>query len=369
MSKRISYPDDNNKPRRKSTKKSVMKKGLLFYVLDFIKAIKKFFKNLVYADVLGDPKKKIVLVYSVIIVILAIFVTTITNKNSYGIYIGDDLAVSIPYDKAVTFEEVYGNIITGLENKEGTKIQLSENVSMKRENAGRKSIVKDVDKALLEVSSKLTYKIEAAQIYVADEYIATVKTEQIANGILDKLAKRFITNDSADVTYEFVEKVEFRKIFVTESELATENNVYDTLSSDYEVSDIYTVQSGDTLSSIAVKMNISLEELLALNSDINVNSVIRIGQNLNIISRRPNLSIRTTETVSRTEPIPFTQETRENANEGTSYNVKSQNGKDGEMEVIEKIIKVNGILQGTEIAETKIITEAVPEIYEVGTRG
>ncbi len=64
----------------------------------------------------------------------------------------------------------------------------------------------------------------------------------------------------------------------------------------------YTVQPGETISSIALKFGISIEELLAANPGINPN-ILSIGTTLNIPAKPANLSGEATPT-----PAPFTVE-------------------------------------------------------------
>lgn len=59
----------------------------------------------------------------------------------------------------------------------------------------------------------------------------------------------------------------------------------------YLEQETYKIQSGDVLGSVAKKHNLTTSELLALNPDITVDTVLQIGQALNVTVAKPFVTL------------------------------------------------------------------------------
>jgi len=138
------------------------------------------------------------------------------------------------------------------------------------------------------------------------------------------------------------------------------------LNAELEIEGTYTVRSGDSFDAIAINLGISSSELWELNPEVTDPSRIREGQQLNTITYKPLLSIRTVEEVTMTVAEPKPIQTEENHEMRRSFRRVLQPGRDGESEVTMRITRVNGEkVDETELDRT-VITAPLTEIVEVG---
>ncbi len=151
---------------------------------------------------------------------------------------------------------------------------------------------------------------------------------------------------------------------VTKLETAIED-----VTKDKEAKTIYEVVSGDTLSGIASKTGISVDELIELNESLeNERSIIRVGDELTITVPQPELS------VTRDE-LSYYEGTYEadiiyvyNDDWYTTQEVTLQQPQSGYHKAVEKTSYLNGDVVSTSVVKEEIIAEAVPKIVEKGTK-
>ena len=110
-------------------------------------------------------------------------------------------------------------------------------------------------------------------------------------------------SDDAPVTFQdyetglislaFVETIEIAEGYVPASELTDLSVAIENVTKEHETAYEYTIVAGDTLSGISLKLNIPIEDLIALNPDKlqSVNSTLHINDTLIITVPEPELSI------------------------------------------------------------------------------
>jgi murein DD-endopeptidase MepM/ murein hydrolase activator NlpD len=133
----------------------------------------------------------------------------------------------------------------------------------------------------------------------------------------------------------------------------------------------HTVVAGESFGTIATNFNMTQDELFALNPELTQESVkaLKIGQTIKVTVKVPVVAIKTTQTVTSEEEIPYTSKVIENANEKKTYRKVITEGQNGKKEVTAEVTYVNGIKSSTKTISEKVITEAVNEEVEVGTLG
>lgn len=132
--------------------------------------------------------------------------------------------------------------------------------------------------------------------------------------------------------------------------------------------EVYEIELGDCLSTIASDHNIKLSELFDLNEGLDENSVIMPGDQVIITVPKPELSVITTERATYEEVYNADVEYVDNDSmyRGTSNVI--QEGSEGYRRVTANITATDGKESGREILTETIIEESVPKIIEVGTQ-
>ena len=104
--------------------------------------------------------------------------------------------------------------------------------------------------------------------------------------------KDFEDYEQGLISMSFAEEVEVVEAYLDESELTPLDQAVEEVIKEQEVSAVYEVQPGDTLSGIALTVNIPMETLVEMNDSLeNINTTIRAGQELIITVPEPELSV------------------------------------------------------------------------------
>ena len=94
------------------------------------------------------------------------------------------------------------------------------------------------------------------------------------------------------ISMDFSEKVEIVEAYLDVTQLTPLDQAIEEVIKEQEVNSVYIVESGDTLSEIAMKVNIPMDKLVEMNDALTtVNTMIKAGQELIITIPEPELSV------------------------------------------------------------------------------
>lgn len=130
----------------------------------------------------------------------------------------------------------------------------------------------------------------------------------------------------------------------------------------------YYVQKGDVLGTIAQDHGLSLKELLALNPQVDENSILQIGQELVVKAEVPLLSVVTVENIKREQGIAYPVEIEYSDEMYKGDSKVIQPGKEGKKYVVYQITKENGEVVDKQIVEEEVLVEPEAEVKLVGTK-
>lgn len=169
-----------------------------------------------------------------------------------------------------------------------------------------------------------------------------------------------------DIAFE--QEVEVVQTYVSSDEVMDLDAAINLVTKDQEKNKIYEVVSGDCLSVVAEKNNISVSKIVELNEYLEENSVLQIGDEIVVTVPEPELSVIVTEQATYEEEYTLPVEYVENNNWYTTKKEVKQEGSAGYREVTAKITSRNGTETKRDILQENIIKEAVPKIIEIGTQ-
>lgn len=170
------------------------------------------------------------------------------------------------------------------------------------------------------------------------------------------------------MSMSFAEEVEIVEAYLDESQLTPLNQAVEEVIKEQEVNSVYVVVSGDTLSGIAIKVDIPMEKLVEMNDSLEtINSTIRVGQELIITVPEPELSVDRQEQVYLDEVYDADVEYVDNDSWYTYQTKVLQEPHAGARKVIAIISYRNDKIVGREIIKEEIVMAAVPKIVERGT--
>lgn len=181
--------------------------------------------------------------------------------------------------------------------------------------------------------------------------------------------KTFEDYDLGLLSMDFPEKVEIVEAYLPENQLKPIGQAIEEVTKDQEVSTIYEVVSGDTLSEIAIKVNIPMDRIIEMNESLeDENSTIRAGQELVITIPEPELSVERQEQNYFEEIYDEDIIYVDNDSWYTTQSKVLQQPSAGFRKAVAVVSYLNDKEVGREIVKEEIVMEAVPKIVERGTR-
>ena len=177
-----------------------------------------------------------------------------------------------------------------------------------------------------------------------------------------------------DYTYgitdvSFANNVEVVESYLSSSEVVPVGAAIDEVTKDKEQKTIYVVVAGDSLSLIAQKTGISVDQIIELNENItSARSTIRVGDEITVTVPQPELSINREELVYYEGTYEADIIYKYNDNWYTTTEVTLQEPSSGYHKAVEKYTYLNSKVVKSEVVMEEIVAEAIPKIVEKGTK-
>lgn len=130
----------------------------------------------------------------------------------------------------------------------------------------------------------------------------------------------------------------------------------------------YAVKDGDVLGQIANDHSMTLKQMLSINPGITENTVLKLGQELNITYLKPVVEVVVEKEVFKKEVIPFQKEVVEDSSIYKGNTKVKQEGKNGLKEATYKVTAQNGTVAKQETVSEKILQKPVNKIVIKGTK-
>ena len=268
------------------------------------------------------------------------------------------MAQGQPLFKVLDEESVYravDRMETELKQNRGIEVDFRSEIEVKP------ALVRD-SKAYSErqiracLGGSLGSRVDAAAIVVDGKPRIFVPDQQTAEKVLAEL-KEFGSKVEEDEVLKEValkENIDIQDCQAAVRNLNSVDSALELIRTGEERPVVYTVESGDTLWTIARKNNMMVDQITTVNN-INENEILSIGQELVLSKCDPLISVVATVERRETEKIPFETELKED-NKVNGIKI-TQEGEDGEKIVSYAETRVNGITTEEHITGEEITKE------------
>lgn len=208
---------------------------------------------------------------------------------------------------------------------------------------------------------------EVVQSYVLTldgEVLGVAPSDEAFVEMIEAIQAPYITEYTTDVA--FVGDMELTYEYTAVTEEADVESIYAMLTENTSGQTIYEVVSGDTFMALAYANGMNMEELEALNPDVDVDRLY-IGQLLNIKQEVPYLSVRTVEEITYNEAIscPIEEVPDDSMYQGESRTIDA--GIEGEAFVTAEVVYLNGYESEHNVLESVTLSEPTTKVIAVGT--
>lgn len=313
----------------------------------------------------------LVIAFAVLVLFIGSIIHMATKKDGLEVFAEEQSIGIIQLNKAkdISADTLMQTVTAQLKEEKGSDVQINEKLTLKpiHISSKNKKEVVTVDYIIPKIRETVTYKVAAAVITVDGTTAAVLANEKEANDLLKAIQDAYVPEGTTMET-GFVEKVEVTTQFVDSGEIISSEAAKKKFQEGTKVQKTYTVQSGDTISKIAASAGMTTEEFLEANAGMTIETPLKIGQTVNIAVEKPFVSVKTIETVTKTEVAKKEYEYREDNTKNKGYKKVVQQGKDGQKEVTTQIIRVNGFEESQKEVSSKFITDPVTEIIVQGTK-
>lgn len=248
------------------------------------------------------------------------------------------------------------------------RIDSDSNISFKRVSGVQKNIDSEDD-----VLKRFTYmsdvKAAGYAIYVDNVRYAILSSRENARQVLQEVQNNYISeSDRTQYSYiGFKEDVEIKEEQVNIVSISGIDQAYEKLMDGGIKEEIYTVKGGDTYYGICEKLGVTMDELRAMNPDLDESSLMP-GDEIITTSPSPLLTVITKETTKYTEVVEFETVEKEDDSMYEGDTKTTQEGENGKRIVTARITRENGVETNKEETGSEIIQEPVDEIVIVGTK-
>ena len=215
---------------------------------------------------------------------------------------------------------------------------------------------------------------EGTALYLDGELTAVCSDGTALQSYLSSLLEPYEDPEDPNVTVGFNKEVTLENGIYFNESFQQENDVESMLSGVQQQEKIYTVQTGDTLWSIAQKNDLTFRELCELNTNfkgaaLTETSNIQAGDELIVTKQEATLEVRITKIETWQEEIPYASETTKSKEYNVGTKKTTQAGENGIRSVTaQRVYDTNGTQLSQQILSTEVIKEPVTEKIVVGTK-
>ncbi|MCL2618038.1 MAG: G5 domain-containing protein [Defluviitaleaceae bacterium] len=292
----------------------------------------------------------------------------LVSYNSLEVFIDGEPAGFIA-ERDTTPEDITAQLETAISVTAGTNVRLNETITLEAARAPSDAQVLARHEIMPILRLAVTFAAEGFVIYIDGEARGILRNSEAAESVLDGIVQHSIPDGTQLIGQpDFTEDVSIRTRFMDEDNFESVEAVIARLSQQRPVSQGYVVQSGDSMSIIAQRVGMSLEDILAANPGVDPGS-LSIGQTLDVVRMVPTLSVRTVELSVTNEDEPYQTEVISNPMQVSTYRSVIQPGRAGVREVTRHVTRVNGVITNTEVIGEQVLQEPLNETVVVGTRG
>lgn len=246
----------------------------------------------------------------------------------------------------------------------------------------------DDELVLDKLDGLLTAVAFGVEIRIDNEVVGIVKDQETADAILAQVQEQYIPQESMKKNDQvsilsvnndasnkgqsqleqvgFVEEVDVEMIETRPEQIASAEEIVEKLRVGNTKPTQYVVVSGDCVNCIAERFDVS-PQVIYDNNNLNEDSILNIGDVLDLTVEKPLLSVKTVEREVEMKEVPFETIIEYDANARVGVDKVIASGVPGQKLVTFLTTKVNGYWAGEEIIDEEVILEPIPQILRKGT--
>lgn len=234
-------------------------------------------------------------------------------------------------------------------------------------------------------------QVEAAAVVIGDAPAVYVRDEELAKQVIEGLKLQYVTkeqlqeveerkktpniplpplkeNESRILDVYFTKNVSTKEGKISPDEIISVPKAIKLIQKGTLEEVKYKVQEGDVLGTIANDHNLTLVQMLKINPGLNENSIIKVGDEVNVTVPTPLVRVMVDREISLTEEIPYQKEVEETSKMYKGDIKVKQEGKEGLRAITYVVSKQNGVIVKKDTIKEEILAKPVTKIVLRGTK-
>ncbi len=293
-------------------------------------------------------------------------ISTYYSAKSYTVFLNNE-EIGIVRDRE-TVDMAIRKIQKEYKDKYHTDCNVLSSVEIVESNANDSELVSD-SKLYSSLKSNLDIKSAGYGISVNGEIIGVLGTKEEADELINDVKDYFTQNYEKDqiLNISFDENVSVEAVTVGFDKIDEKENLleYIIIGTDEKMS--YTVENGDTYWDIAIKYDMTVEELLAANPEANENRLMP-GDELSLVVPKPFINVNIERKLLAEEKIKYDSEIQEVSYMYTDQKTIKKAGVYGVADVEYIVTEQNGREISREEISRNVKSEPQSEVVLVGTQ-
>jgi len=208
------------------------------------------------------------------------------RPNAYQVIISDKPVGAIKDEQILVAAKQ--TVMVQLKEVYHAEIKFEGEVQLKKYRAKKRDYI-DPSYLVTYMRKNMGVLIGFKEIYVEGKSIGIVASDDDVTELKNTLKKEYYGDKNVEV--DFGKKIEIKEVFAKESQLIDKELLFEKCISTTPKIIEYKVKTGDTLSGIADKFNISSENIIKENAGFTDNPVLKIGAVIKVRINEPQLPL------------------------------------------------------------------------------
>ncbi|MBM7572543.1 M23 family metallopeptidase [Aquibacillus albus] len=333
------------------------------------------------------------------------------KKTVISTMVGVGLTFSVAYANEIQLSTVYHVYVDGehvgtADDKEAIESYVSEIVQQYEQKHDEYAYTIDQELTYVEekvfnpnvknqqiynlLDDELSVKVNAIELKVGDKVLGYFKDKETAEAAINQYKLKYVDEktlenleknesnsnrqaeldlgDSRIIDVSLSEKVSLSTEKVSSKNIISKEEALTLLEKGTLEDKIHTVRQGEVLGKIASMYNLDLDTILQLNPSITEDSLLQIGQEINVTDYEPFIDVIVKKEELVEEEIPYEEEVVSTDELYKGDTKVKQQGSKGMKEVYYSTEIVNGIEKTKEIKDEKVIKDPVKRKVLKGTK-
>jgi len=220
------------------------------------------------------------------------------------------------------------------------------------------------DKMLMSINAKID---KGYGMYIGDSFYGALTDKEKVEQTLDDLLNVYRTG-AENETVEFESEISFVQGLYLADSIVNEDSIIRQITSKKKVAAYYTAKEGDSPSLICDELDMTYDEIAALNPGFSEDTEIYVGDKLLIDEEEPFLAVTVTRTEVYDVPTDYETEYYDDSTRYTGAAIVTQPGEEGTDRITADVSYINGVEVRRKVLNRATIEEPVTEYVALGTK-